>query len=51
MVFPWFPAGGYVHPSTRLDGLSAAVLVMLAAGDKTGKKCPAHLPLRGRQAC
>ncbi|MGZ9981540.1 hypothetical protein ACXXCT_08730 [Bordetella bronchiseptica] len=39
-----------VHPTTRHGGLGAAVLVVLAAGDKTGKKCPAHLPLRGRQA-
>lgn len=38
------------HPTTRHGGLGAAVLVVLAAGDKTGKKCPAHLPLRGRQA-
>ncbi|MNL84135.1 hypothetical protein D3C87_2120040 [compost metagenome] len=42
---------GCVHPTTRHGELGAAVLVVLATGDKTGKKCPAHLPLRGRQAC
>lgn len=42
---------GCPHPTTRHGGLGAAVLVVLAAGDKTGKKCPAHLPLRGRLAC
>lgn len=41
---------GCPHPTTRHGGLGAAVLVVLTAGDKTGKKCPAHLPLRGRQA-
>lgn len=38
------------HPTTRRGELGAAVLVVLAAGDKTRKKCPAHFPLRGRQA-